>query len=90
MLGGDPVHHLHRLPPGADRPTEISSETQNVDPQLLLVPGHEGEEVEEVRGEEVILLQEEDEAGVVPGDGQTSEHGVGLPPPLIQLIDTIN
>ena len=83
VLGGDPLRHLHRLPPRADRPAMISPETQNVDPQLLFVSDHEREEMEEVRGEKMILFQEEDEAGVVPDDGQAAEHVVGLPPPVM-------
>ena len=44
---------------------------------------HQPQDMEEVLGDVVVLLQEEDHAGVVPRGGKLVEDPVCLPPPVV-------
>lgn len=50
---------------------------------MLAGPLHEPEHVEKVLGDVVVLLEEENHAGVVARRRQLIEHPVRLPPPVM-------
>lgn len=64
---------------------EIGAQREDVASLAAVLAGafHESENVQEILGNVVILLEEQNHAGVIVGDGESIEHAVRLPPPVV-------